>query len=182
MNYAVNVIGAEINMNEGIANPPTVTILIEGTFPKVEDMRGWISKTAPWSSGDMTAWWCTDDAGLVMFFLQTNDMAGYGGREIKLTLPRGEIQVLKGPWSSRPGVMNALGFPHSVSVAIKDKTGARYSGAFLLHPLISIIEEYLPDIGIYRVVDDTEPSYGFGRRDEGPREGSWDHNKEYAWV
>lgn len=45
-------------------------------------------------------------SGFSSFYLQTADTAGYGGREIPITLINGATVTLKGPWSSNSAVVN----------------------------------------------------------------------------
>lgn len=70
-------------------------------------------------------WFASHPSGLVRFYSHPGDgrdHGGYGGSEYSLRMLDGSAQVLKGPWSSNSGAMNAAGFTPSEHCTF---TGAR---------------------------------------------------------
>ena len=54
----------------------------------------------------------------VMKFSYSGPGSGYGGRSISITMETGERRTLEGPWSSRIGIFNALGYDQAVDIEI----------------------------------------------------------------
>jgi len=60
-----------------------------------------------------------DTDGYVRFYSFSQPGNGYGGSTFTLNMTDGTRKKLKGPWSSRAGVMNKVGFPDCVDVLFK---------------------------------------------------------------
>jgi hypothetical protein len=57
--------------------------------------------------------------GFVSFYAHIpDDESGYGGRVVDLTMMDGSVRKVKGPWSSRPDIMNEEGFPPCVDCIV----------------------------------------------------------------
>jgi len=70
--------------------------------------------------GDL--YWAEED-GFVKFYSHNfRNQTGYGGKEFILKMETEEIVSLKGPWSSRSGIMNRY-FPECVEVIINGISG-----------------------------------------------------------
>lgn len=62
--------------------------------------------------------WFAEQGGYISFFSYDRPGDGYAGRHFPITTVDGEETVLKGPWSSRSGVMNLVPeFPQSLEVS-----------------------------------------------------------------
>jgi len=62
--------------------------------------------------------------------------SGFGGRHFPITMKDGAEKILKGPWSSKAGVMNAIGFIPCVDVTIKVDKYTLYAAAITLRFLL----------------------------------------------
>ena len=70
--------------------------------------------------------------GYVNYLFYNSDTKGYGGRTFTLKMKDGTEKSLKGPWSSRAGVMNSKGFTPCVDVTIEVSRHCLYSCAVTL--------------------------------------------------
>lgn len=115
----------EINWYEGFANDPIFVLTVD-EIPSQDDI---VFDTLPHSEGCL--YWGQTDDGYVSFLSHNfkNDR-GYGGAVFKLRTAEGVVEI-KGPWSSRSGVMNQY-FPTCVEVLLKTARSGRLSGAVTL--------------------------------------------------
>jgi hypothetical protein len=68
----------------------------------------------------------------------------------------GKKVSIKGPWSSRSGVMNAMGFGPCVEITIEDiseKSGILFAGNITVWKAKEIVRKFLP--GIYLKMEDS---------------------------
>lgn len=106
----MKVIDADVEWNEDIMNKPRLQVLV-GEIPPLESMTFTSAK-------DQSIWYSEKD-GYVRFYAghPDKDGDGYGGRSYTLNTKNGKV-TLKGPYSSRAGVMNKLGFGPCLDVNI----------------------------------------------------------------
>lgn len=98
-----------------------------------------------------------ESGGYVHFYAHNpRNESGYGGSKFKLTLTDGSVVELKGPWSSRPGVMNAAGFKPCISVVLIDASGTKYGGAITVELAKQLLDRYKLPYKLVQVVDDND--------------------------
>ena len=90
--------------------------------------------------------------GYVSFYYWTGQQSqGYGGSHFPITMADGSQVILKGPWSSRCGVMNAVGFTPSVDLCYTETWGRMLlAGAMTLEVVETALKTYLPEVELYR--------------------------------
>jgi hypothetical protein len=98
---------------EGWANEAYLEILIDKWPDKAEFV--FEKKTIGMDRGGVDLYFAKHKSGAVRFMCDSHNGKGYGGAVFILPLTDGTVATVKGPWSSRAGVMN-LYFPHSVDV------------------------------------------------------------------
>lgn len=96
--------------------------------------------------------------GQCRFFVQTDNTNGFGGSTYKLQMSDGSVAELKGPWSSRCGVMNRIGFIPSMEVNIESRYNMASAMSVeaikkLINPLGYDLEEHSDGYDVcYRIV------------------------------
>lgn len=136
----LKIIDAKINWNIGVANQPKLRILVD-KIPQMEVMTFKVKEQT----------YLAQLGGYVRYFSYRgpgND-GGFYGTEFKINLHRGEDQVipftLKGPWSSRAGVVNTVFDEQIMDVSITDNPDRfeqdrmYYSGAITLDMALQAI-------------------------------------------
>ena len=115
----------------------TIKVLVD-EFPEARFTR----------KGDL---WFGEKDGYVQFYGWTGpgNEGGFGGRHFPITMEDGNGVVLKGPWSSRPGEMNAAGFTPCVDVSITDdpvkwEQQFFYDGNVTVEWLQAALDEHCP--------------------------------------
>lgn len=92
-------------------------------------------------SSRYTLYYAEHPSGLVSFYLHdTNDESGYGGREFILRCIDGTLKTVRGPWSSRSGIINRKGLGPTVDIDINIINQCRYGNC---HCLVSLIKSYI---------------------------------------
>lgn len=124
----MKLIRHDVNMHEGYANDANYRIWVDA-LPELSDLR--YEKR-----GNL---YYAEKNGYVNFYYYDRPGDGYGGRQFPITLTDGTEVVLKGPWSSRAGVMQKAGFPETVEVTIN----GIYAGA--------VTREWLTSYGLETV-------------------------------
>lgn len=130
----MKILDLKVNWWDGYGNDPTFQVLVDN-LPNREDMRFEQKENCYFAELD----------GYVQFFFYDKPGDGYGGAIFNIVMKDGSTKELKGPWSSRSGVMNNLGFTPSLDVDIctnqKDWENNRvnYGGNITL----SLLQEYL---------------------------------------
>lgn len=76
--------------------------------------------------------------GQCSFYVQTDNTNGFGGAKYRLQMRDGSVEELHGPWSSRCGVMNRMGFPPSMEVTVKSRYNM--ASAMSIPAIIKLIE------------------------------------------
>ena len=107
----MKVLEAKVNWHEQFDNAPSLEILVD----KLVDQSKLIYR-------QKNNLYYAEREGYVSFFYNViNDNKGYAGREFKLKMEDGiDAVTLKGPYSSRSGIVNSLGFGPCLEVAIVD--------------------------------------------------------------
>lgn len=103
-------------------------------------------------------WYAESDDGFASYFAwDGGQQDGYGGRHFDITTVDGEEITLKGPWSSRAGVVNKRGYGPVMDVRF-NSTG---SGAITVDRAEEAVDEYLEDVELERVekFSNDEPYY-----------------------
>ncbi len=107
----MKILGAVVDWNDHYDNAPQLVIAVD-ELPGNE-AYSYASKPL---TGGRTLYRAEHD-GFVRFYLHNpNDEHGYGERSFKLRSHHGEEFTIKGPWSSRSGVVNQHFSPHCTEV------------------------------------------------------------------
>ena len=101
--------------------------------------------------------WYAEKDGFVnfLYWKGPHNEGGFGGRDFEITTVEGRKVILKGPWSSRPGVVHKVGFPECVEASITtrredfEKGYASLAGYVTLSKARQAVSRFLPD---YRLV------------------------------
>lgn len=112
----MNVLKAKVHnfVNARFDNDPSLMLLVD----EMPDGENLVYESLEKGSNTL---YFAHYGGLVSFYAHApNDERGYGGASFVLTLDDGSDVKIKGPWSSRSGVMNKHFEPHSLEVAITD--------------------------------------------------------------
>jgi len=126
-----------LNWMEGWHNATGIHLLMdENEMPAISDLRYEETKVNA-TTGVVFA----EKDGFVDYFCYNSDKNGYGGRTFNLKMKDGTEKSLKGPWSSRAGVMNAKGFTPCVDVTIEVSRYRLYACAVTLDFLNSILHK-----------------------------------------
>ncbi len=107
----MNVLDAQIDWKEDVLNDPRIEVLVDET-PHTEEMR--------FVHDESTDIWYAEDDGFVRYYHWSGpgNEGGFGGTSYQITTVDGETVTLKGPWSSRAGVVNQIGFGPVVEVKL----------------------------------------------------------------
>lgn len=120
------------------ANPAMTQVLVDA-IPNYQSM---LYDTADLGNGQ-TAYFAEQDGYVSFYIHDASNENGFGGASFALTLRDGSDVVLRGPWTSRPDVMTALGFPESVDVSITDRPTDFERGFFRSgHLLKTVLDSY----------------------------------------
>jgi len=106
----MRILNARVRWMEGYNNDPELEVLADH-LPDYKDLRYEENNGCYFAERD----------GYVSFFYHSGNpeqQEGYFGRHFHITMKDGTEKTLKGPWSSRSGVMNKMGFEPSREVAI----------------------------------------------------------------
>lgn len=105
----MKVIDATVDWAEGLSNDPTLQVLVD-EIPPLDAMR--------FERHD--GLWYAEHEGYVRYYSWAGpeNEGGFSGRHYTVTTIDGAEVTLKGPWSSRAGVMNNAGFGPCVGVRI----------------------------------------------------------------
>jgi hypothetical protein len=102
----MKVLDAKVEWSETFDNTPRFMLLVD----KIPDTENAIYKKKD-------SLYFSETDGFVRFFSYSSPGDGYAGCVFNITLENGEKVALKGPWSSRSGVMNMF-FTQSCEVSI----------------------------------------------------------------
>lgn len=109
-------LGAKIEANGGFDNPPSLQVLVDET-PAFEDLKYQIHQ-----GKNFTLFYAELDGFVNFYSIRGHDFTkrdeGFGRSAFNLTLVDGREITLHGPWSSRSGAMNSVGFGPCMDVSI----------------------------------------------------------------
>jgi len=142
----MKVLGASVNEHIGYANPPTLELVVD----RVSSYDEFVYNTRPF--GRSTLYFGVMDGEVHFFSHSPENEYGYGERKFKLTLADGTVRELKGPWSSRAGVMSPL-FRPVVDVTLI-WAGIKYAGHVTLELAQEAVDKFLPDWELIQEQDD----------------------------
>jgi hypothetical protein len=103
----MRIIKGGVKWMEGWGNRPTIAIAVD----KLPDR----SALRYEQRGSL---YYAELEGLVSFFSYSRPDDGFGGRHFDIVMTDGSKKKLIGPWSSRAGAMNSVGFGPCVDVSI----------------------------------------------------------------
>lgn len=151
----MNILKAKIDWNHGFMNEPDIHILVDKE-PNYKALR------YQENSGNYFA----ELDGFCDFFHYIQPGEGFGGREFEITLVDETTKVLRGPWSSRAGVMNRL-FRPCVEVAYVATEAAWNRGYTFTHGAITLelAQKVVKDLGYHLVKVDETPASQFQNKD-----------------
>ncbi len=92
----------KVDLHLQFANRPSVVIKVD-EVPSREELR-----YVPYFSNGCTLYVAECRGAVDFMFHDPGNQEGYGGREFHITLVNGSNVMVKGPWSSRPGVVNQM--------------------------------------------------------------------------
>lgn len=105
----MKIIDAKVNWMEEYANMPGLKILVD-RIPMLDEFLFERKGSTYYAELD----------GHVRFFAWSKPGEGFGGRTFNLHMKGGEVKALKGPWSSRAGAVNRVGFGPCLDVSMVD--------------------------------------------------------------
>lgn len=131
----MDVVYAEVDWRHGWANDPNLRVLVD-KMPDLDDLR--------YEKKDELYY--AELGGYVNFFSWNperdgkgrKEWQGFGGAVFPITLTNGEKVTLRGPWSSRAGVMNSVGFGPCVEVSLTEDEKAMERGYTFFASAISL--------------------------------------------
>jgi hypothetical protein len=147
----MKVLDMKVNWMESWDNDPEIMLLVD-KMPDPDNVR--------YEQKDNLFF--AEDDGYVSFFAYSRPGDGYGGRTFNITLTNGEERALKGPWSSRAGVMNSAGFEPCLDVIITDdpevwEKGYTFMAGAVTKKLVDeYLDKFLPDVFLYKIEDERD--------------------------
>lgn len=147
----MEVLDAKVNWYLGYANDPELELLVD-RFPGLEEFE--------FEQRD-DCWFAEKDEAVYFLHHSGKDEneGGFYGAEFRLRTKTGEVKALLGPWSSRAGVMNKVGFTPCLDVSYTDEVEAFKRGYFTgghvtLHLALHVIKRFLPGIHLARIEEE----------------------------
>lgn len=105
----MKILKSDVNWLKAYSSVPIIKCLVD-KIPRRDSFIYTKNSNIYWSQSD----------GFVSFYYHNpSDETGFGGTLFKLKMDDGSEKTIKGPWSSRPGIMNKI-FPHSVEIMLTD--------------------------------------------------------------
>lgn len=152
----MNILDMYVNWMPGTLNDPYLEVLIDA----LPDFREMIYE----EKNDL---FFAEKDGYVRFYYRSKNQNGYGGSVFKLPMKDGTTVKLVGPWSSRSGCANKLGFKPCSSVGYttdpdKFKKGRlEGTGHMTVEKLNVFLPIFLPKVHLRRIIqfDNDEPYY-----------------------
>ena len=112
----VKLLDAKVNWYKEYANNPQFEVLLDRIPTDDKDFRYTLFSNTCSFQGLYVA----EYQGFYSFYLQDNDFSGFGGRQFPIVMKDGRKVTLKGPWSSRAGVLNKQGLGPCGEVVFTD--------------------------------------------------------------
>lgn len=113
----MRIVDGRVNWRDMWANRPEIELLVDRMMPIGEHVFS-----------EREGMFYAERDGDVCFLLDNPDRSGFGGKTFRLRMEGGAERILVGPWSSRAGVANRLGFGPCLDVALADSRGDWNSG------------------------------------------------------
>lgn len=130
---------ADVKWYDGKGNKPKLILEVDA-LPRRDELRYE-------GSVEEGLWYAEHEDGYVDFFAwDGGQQNGYAGRHFDITTIDGEQITLKGPWSSRAGVMNKHGYGPCLDNWYEVEGHARTSGAVTLETAEEAVDQYLDDV------------------------------------
>lgn len=114
------VLNAKADWSLKYDNAPRLQILVD-KFPERKELL----------YNEKNGIYYAEKDGYVLFCFYEKPGQGYGGYHFELNMQNGEKKTLIGPWSSRSGCVNAVGFGPCVDVHLTDNAKDFEKGHFL---------------------------------------------------
>ena len=150
----MNILDMYVNWMSDVGNDPHLEVLVD-KIPTTDKFRFDMEDNLYFAQHE----------GYCRFFYDSPNKTGFGGSKFTLHMKTGEIVTLNGPWSSRSGCTNKIGFEPCAGVSITDEPQSFINGQFMsAHMTIKKLNEalphFLPRIHLRRVVQyEQEPYY-----------------------
>lgn len=153
----MKILNARIRWNLEWANDPDLEVLVD-RFPSQDEFE----------FEQKGRCWFAEKDGAVSFFSHSGEDVnekGFYSSTFKLRMKDGSIKTLRGPWSSRSGVMNKQGFTPSVEVRIFEDEESfnrgytAFAGHITLKLAQKVIKKFLPNVYLVRIEDETDIYY-----------------------
>lgn len=109
----MNILKGRVNWKDGWDNNPRLELLVD-EIPSKDSLR----------YEERNDLYYAEHNGYVSFYFYTQPGNGFGGTIFDIVMKNGTERSLKGPWSSRAGVANRLGFGPCLDVSLTDKLEA----------------------------------------------------------
>lgn len=149
----MEVIGGRIREYPGYANPPTLIVQVD----KVPEPDQFIYRKL--DMGSYVLYFAEKDGEVRFYSHNLKNESGYGGSTFHLPMEDGSWAHIRGPWSSRAGVMRRF-FEDCVDVEIHPIAGHKFYG----HVTIAAAQDAIAYTGLKLVlVDGAEPHWEVGR-------------------
>ena len=147
----MKLLKADVNWMEKYANDPRLELTVDALVP--HDIFRYQSKEVNGS----TLYFASHNDSVSFYCHNPLNEHGYGGGLFRLTQIDGREVTIKGPWSSRAGVMNNHFLPHSVSATLIVQ-GVKYSGHVTLGFALAAVAR-LPGVYLLRRTKHGETTY-----------------------
>lgn len=126
------IIDARVDWQEKYSHPPRMDILVESIQDELLYEKHLVGD-------DHILYYGESPEGYVNYYVHNPaDQSGFGGRLFRFKLYNGTTEVVRGPWSSRAGIVNKLGIGPVVDVAITDDQDRFETGRSLSRAAVTI--------------------------------------------
>lgn len=152
----MKIIDMHIDWMQGYTNDPKLILLIEHSHPSMINSLHNIPHIAKDGGLGCTFYYAEDlDTGLVHFcHHDPRNETGFGGAVVRLRMKDGSIRNIKGPWSSRSGVANQLGFGPCIEAIFKTKQSpGGISGAITVAAARAWLSQYQPYVVLVKTTN-----------------------------
>lgn len=105
----MKIIKIKVDWRDGWANDPRLQVLVDK-----------IPNHNVFNYEEKDGFYYAEYKGYVNFFYYMQPDNGYAGKHFNITMKDGSKKILNGPWSSRAGVINNVGFGPCIDVIITD--------------------------------------------------------------
>lgn len=113
----MKILKGRVNWVDGYANDPRLEVLVD-KMPDSKDLR----------YEERSGLYYAEFSGYASFYYYVSPGEGFGGRIFNITMKNGTEKFLKGPWSSRAGIANKLGFGPCLDVSMTNNSNSYERG------------------------------------------------------